>query len=131
MIRKVADVNEIEHAKDLLWEFLQDNAGMHRNDPKTWTNDNFSKIGSPTNGILFGNGFGQSDFQWYLRTLAQVKQSFAHIYGTALYSPRIYMYLSTGNVTGTSELICSFDGGNVFRPWHSVGVCSSTSSGTY
>jgi hypothetical protein len=41
---------------------------------------------------------GQSEFQWHLRTLPNVKRAFASVWGT-------------------DKLITSFDGANVFRPW--------------
>jgi len=70
---------------------------MKRNEPSTWTDHNFRAVGNPMNGIVSGNGFGHCSFCWFIRTLPRVKQVFASIWGT-------------------SKLIVSFDGGNIFRP---------------
>jgi hypothetical protein len=52
VIEKVLDEQEIAASEDNLWEYLDSNAGMKRNDPATWTVDNLKKIGMPENGIL-------------------------------------------------------------------------------
>merc|ERR1712159_364525 len=86
----------ISRAKDLLWEHILEPKGMLRNDPDTWG----SKFpGNPSNGIISGMSYGQSPMLWYVRELSRVRQTFSAIWGT-------------------SDLITSFDGGNVFRPWH-------------
>jgi hypothetical protein len=97
IVRNVASPEEVNRAMDLLWELLG-KTGMQRNDPATWSDDRFCKVGSIPSGILF-NGVGQSDFLWYLRLLPKVKAAFQSVFNE-------------------SDLICSFDGGSVFRPWH-------------
>lgn len=98
VVAGVARPHEVETAKQLLWNFLSSAAGMRRDEPETWTNGRFVAVGDPTNGIVGGNGFGQSRFCWFLRTLPLVKRVFSQIWGT-------------------DDLISSFDGGNVFRPY--------------
>ena len=100
VVKNVCSADEIIHAKELLWQFLSDKSGMLEQDPSTWTDENFSKIGFVENGILCYEGIGQSEFLWFLRLLPKVKMAFSKIFNT-------------------SELITSFDGANVFRPWHS------------
>jgi hypothetical protein len=103
VIRNVASPEEVNRATDLLWAFLSKTAGMQHDDPTTWSDERFCKVGSITSGILFNQGVGQSDFLWYLRLLPRVKAAFQSIFNEA-------------------DLICSFDGGSVFRPWHAPGA---------
>mmetsp|Transcript_41933 Transcript_41933/g.121316 ORF Transcript_41933/g.121316 Transcript_41933/m.121316 type:complete len:432 (-) Transcript_41933:44-1339(-) len=95
----VADAEAVAQAKSLLWDFLEAIPGtaVRRGDASTW-----GKAGgwlpSAGNGILGGFGFGQSAFCWQARLLPRVRQAFAAIWET-------------------EDLIVSFDGGGVFRPW--------------
>jgi len=70
---------------------------VRRGEPASW-----GKIGdwlpSASNGIVGKLGFGQSAFCWHTRLLPKVKQAFSAIWGD-------------------NDLLVSFDGGNVFRPW--------------
>ncbi|MDA7771462.1 hypothetical protein N8946_01785, partial [Pseudomonadales bacterium] len=70
--------------------------GINRNDPNTWDNERW-----PTavhGGILPGHGIGQCDAQWYIRDVPNVRQSFAAVWDT-------------------EELLVSFDGVSLWRPW--------------
>jgi hypothetical protein len=103
IVKGVASPEEVDRAQDLLWEFLEsEKIGMKRSNPKTWTNLNFQRVGMKNNGILAFNGIQQSNFLWFVRLLPKVKGAFETIFGTG-------------------DLITSFDGGNIFRPWHSSG----------
>lgn len=97
VIGGVLDDKEVNRAKELLWDFLE-KYGMKRDDPSTWGDENFGKIASLSSGIIMRGGIGQSDFQWYCRTRDNVKNVFSAIYETR-------------------DLLTSFDGGNIFRPW--------------
>ena len=99
VIKAVASQEEITTALQLLWEFLEENCSMKENDPTTWTDENFAKIGDSRTGILSFSGIQHSKFLWYLRLLPSVRRIFENIYRT-------------------DDLITSFDGGNIFRPWH-------------
>lgn len=99
VVRDVASGADLERARLLLWEFLGVSAGWSQRRPSTWTDDSFQKIGNMYRGIVNGRGAGQSDLSWYIRTLPCVRQCFEKIWST-------------------SELITSFDGLNVFRPWN-------------
>ncbi len=114
VIKNVATPEEVDIAKSLLWQFLEKKAFMKRDDPSTWTDANFCKLGSTRNGILAFNGINHSEFLWYLRLLPKVKLAFSQIFQT-------------------DDLITSFDGGNIFRPWHSpqADEFSKTSSGWF
>ena len=84
---------------DMMWDFMEkfptkENNDLDRNNIETW--DNFW-LPNPSNGIINGVGYGQSDAQWAIRTAPRVKKAFAAIWGT-------------------SDLIVSYDGGNAFRP---------------
>jgi len=83
----------------LLWNFLEANSSWRRSQPETWSDDSFGNIGSIHNGLVKGAGIGHSDFLWFVRTRPAVRQAFERIWNT-------------------SELLVSFDGANVFRPWH-------------
>eukprot|EP00755_Sulcionema_specki_P003236 Sspe_Gene.27335::Locus_11716_Transcript_2_2_Confidence_0.667_Length_1138::g.27335::m.27335 len=95
VIKDVANAEELARAEDLLWEYLELH-GMKRTDPRTWDDENFP--GSIANGIICKRGFGQSPFLWHLRTLPKVISVFQRIWKT-------------------DDVVTSFDGGNVFRPW--------------
>mmetsp|Transcript_5027 Transcript_5027/g.6388 ORF Transcript_5027/g.6388 Transcript_5027/m.6388 type:complete len:341 (-) Transcript_5027:328-1350(-) len=97
VVANVADAQAVEKGKNLLWDFLQNLEGneIRHDDVATWE-DNW--LPSPQNGILAGFGFGQCDFMWHLRLLPKIKSAFAAIWET-------------------DDLIVSFDGGNMFRPW--------------
>ena len=99
VVKGVADESDVEKAKTLLWQFLEERANMRRQEPATWTDHRFAAVGNPTNGIVSGNGFGHSEVSWFIRTLPNVKAIFSVIWRT-------------------DSLITSFDGGNVFRPFH-------------
>lgn len=88
-----------EEIINLMWDFMEkfptkEENDLDRNNIETW--DNFW-LPNPSNGILNGVGYGQSDAQWAIRTAPSVKKAFAAIWDT-------------------SDLIVSYDGGNAFRP---------------
>lgn len=99
VIRSVANEYEIKNAQDLFWSFLLNKANMHEDDNSTWTDLNFRKVGSISSGIISGGGIGQSDFMWYMRSLPKVTTAFSLLHNT-------------------EDLLTSFDGANIFRPWH-------------
>ena len=69
VIRNVISHCDIILAEQLLWKFLISKTEMERENSSTWTNENFQTIGSAMTGIINKQGFGQSEFQWYLRGL--------------------------------------------------------------
>jgi hypothetical protein len=81
-----------------LWDWLEGlHSGIHRDDPLTWTNANWPPtIGQ--SGIIPWCGIGQSDAAWYVRSMPAVRAAFE-------------------NVWSTPDLLVSFDGACVFRPW--------------
>ncbi|CAJ1387105.1 unnamed protein product [Effrenium voratum] len=99
VVPQVLGAQELQVAEDLLWDFLHAEAAWQRRAPDTWTDDSLARLGQPWRGIINGRGVGQCDLSWFIRTRAKVQQAFAGIWGT-------------------DELITSFDGINVFRPWH-------------
>lgn len=99
VIADVADASEVERAKELLWQFLEESVGCKRSDPGTWTDERLEFLGSVQNGILNSMGINQSKFLWHSRTLPRVRHAFEEVWGT-------------------SDLLVSFDGANIFRPWH-------------
>jgi len=98
VVKEVASAVERTVAEDLFWQFLVENAGFVRDDPSTWTDEQFERVGCVATGIISRAGIGQSDFMWYLRVLPAVRKAFASIWGTP-------------------DLLTSFDAANIFRPW--------------
>jgi len=84
-------------ALDLTWDYLEAlGTGVDRTDPATWDDDRW-----PTavhGGILPGHGIGHSAAQWFIRSVPAVKQTFAAVWDT-------------------DELLVSFDGMALWRPW--------------
>ena len=96
---------------------------------------------NPSNGIIHGFGFGQSDFMWHLRQLPKVKDAVGRVGIVGMSTPfeaslplPIWAKLvkhgrrcgvawhrivqeSFAAIWGTEDLLVSFDGGNIFRPW--------------
>lgn len=113
VVKEVASAAEQAAAEDLLWQFLTDNAGFVREDPSTWTDEHFERVGCVSTGIISRAGIGQSDFLWYLRLLPAVRKAFASIWGT-------------------TDLLTSFDAANIFRPWRQEELgLSKTHGGWY
>jgi len=92
----VLDAQDVERAKQLLWEWLETH-GMSRQDPTSWL-DNFP--GDKNTGICPQAGAPHSEFAWYVRSHPRVVAAFAQLWG----------------VDG-AQLISSFDAINVFRPF--------------
>ena len=105
VIKGVASALEVEQGQAKLWDFLK-GYGMLPDQVESWTDSNFLQVGSSRTGILSEKGINQSDFLWHARLLPKVKAAFAAIYKE-------------------SNLISSFDGGNIFRPWHNRSIPDS------
>ena len=84
-------------ALGLMWDYLEGlETGIDRNNRDTWGNDRW-----PTavhGGILPGHGIGHSAVQWYIRDIPAVKEAFAAVWDD-------------------DELLVSFDGMALWRPW--------------
>ena len=97
VIREVATSDQVKHARDLLWSFVERNTTMRRGEPATWTDAAFQKIGHVGTGICAGCYAGHSALCWYVRCLPPVKRAFELIWST-------------------DQLLVSFDAMNIFRP---------------
>ncbi|HEX2590691.1 MAG TPA: phytanoyl-CoA dioxygenase family protein [Rhizomicrobium sp.] len=97
VIANVLSANESRQALGLTWDYLEQlGTGVDRNDVTTWHDDRW-----PTavhGGILPGHGIGHSAAQWFIRSAPNLKKSFAAIWDT-------------------DELLVSFDGMALWRPW--------------
>jgi len=94
IIKSVLSVEEVKEAKEMALTWLEEVSPFRRDDPETW-----KKLPiMDTTGIASNFGVGQSDFQWYVRT-----------------RPNVYKTFST--LWGTKDLLTSFDGSVIFRPW--------------
>lgn len=98
VIANAANEMEVNEGKRLLWDYLTKNTPLEPNKPETWSDANFSKLGSCREGILSLGTIKQSDFLWFSRLLPSVKKAFSSIYKT-------------------DDFLVSFDGASVFRPW--------------
>ena len=91
--------SECEKGIQYAWDWLEEyNPNLNRNNIETWKNENWYNKGSAGNGIIGGHGIGQSKLLWHCRSVPRVKEAFA-------------------NILGDDNLLTSFDGANVFRPW--------------
>jgi hypothetical protein len=97
VVANVLNENEAARALDLTWKYLEElDTGIDRNDVSTWDDDRW-----PTavhGGILPGHGIGHSAVQWYIRGIPNLKTAFAAVWDT-------------------DELLVSFDGMALWRPW--------------
>mmetsp|Transcript_8651 Transcript_8651/g.24318 ORF Transcript_8651/g.24318 Transcript_8651/m.24318 type:complete len:913 (+) Transcript_8651:63-2801(+) len=103
VIKSVADESMVKTAYDLLWEFLEEadaGSAVRRNKVDTWWSgrDGHGWAGAADDGIIQGRGIGQSEVLWSLRGLPTVRKVFADLWGT-------------------EQLVSSFDGAGVFRPY--------------
>ena len=93
-------------ALSLMWDYLEGlETGIDRNNRDTWDNDRW-----PTavhGGILPGHGIGHSAAQWYIRDVPAVKEAFAAVWDD-------------------DELLVSFDGMALWRPWTYNENCGPT-----
>ena len=97
VVANVLSREETNTAIGLIWDYLEElGTGIDRNDVATWDNDRW-----PTavhGGILPSHGIGHSKAQWYIRNVPTVKKAFA-------------------NLWQNDELLVSFDGIALWRPW--------------
>lgn len=97
VIKQVLSPKEAERAVELTWDYLEGlDTGIRRDDMSTWSDAQW-----PTTvhgAILSFHGIGQSAAQWYVRSRQRVTEGFAGIWGT-------------------DDLLTSFDGMSIFRPW--------------
>jgi len=98
LLKSVASSEEVKLARDLLWQWLENQGtGIERSDPSTWTDEAWPK-GYKRYGTLKDEGAVHMPVNWYLRSLPGVREAFSNIYNT-------------------DDLIASFDGMIVWRPW--------------
>jgi len=98
VLRETLTKAQANKTLSLLWDYLENlNTGIDRNDPATWGDNRWPT--SAHGGILPSYGIGHSESQWYLRSVPNVKKGFAKIWDT-------------------EELLTSFDGVSLWRPWN-------------
>ena len=105
VVRGCFSADEVEQAMSHVWEFVEgQGTGVDRHDVTTWTNDRWQPRTSlapdrmASAGLHDGRGVHQSMASWYIRSRPKLKQLWASIYDT-------------------DDLICSFDGLVLCRPW--------------
>jgi len=97
VFKDIATNEELKKGIELAWDFIESvTPGVKRSDPETYETskwpDPFGK------GIVCGDGAGQSNFMWFVRGLSKVQ--------------RVYQ-----KIWSTDEVITSFDGFCIHRPW--------------
>lgn len=112
VVRSVLKPADVEQAMSSLWDFMESEAGWCESDPNSWTDESMQTLGCPKTGILNGHGVGQSELSWLMRTRPRTLRAFASVWGT-------------------NDLITSFDGICLFRPWHHYPEHRRTSGGWY
>lgn len=101
-IRGVLDPTEVSDAKTLFWDWMEGlGGGARRDDPATWSDDNFP--GLLDKGFFCTRGGGHSSAAWAVRSNRRVHRAFAEIWGT-------------------DDLISSLDTIIGWRPWWSSQV---------
>ena len=97
VLKQVLSDVEAAEVVDLTWEYMAAlGTGVDRADVATWGNERWPF--SVEGGIMPALWVGQSAPQWRVRGAPKVKQAFAAIWGT-------------------EELLTSFDGMSLWRPW--------------
>ena len=98
IISDVLDQEEITTAKNLIWQHLEGLKPPYkikRGQIHTWN----QWPGRHEAGIIEDFGVGNSQAQWFIRSIPAIKDVFAEIWRTR-------------------DLLCSMDGIGIFRPWH-------------
>jgi hypothetical protein len=97
VIAGALSADQTAKALDLTWDYLEGlGTGIDRHVPATWDDERW-----PTavhGGILPGHGIGHSAAQWFIRAAPNVKKTFAAVWDT-------------------DDLLVSFDGMALWRPW--------------
>lgn len=89
--------DEASEAVSKMWNYLEQlGTGIDRHAPHTWDNERWPTV--VHGGILPGHGIGHCEAQWYIRDIPAVKKSFAAVWDT-------------------EDLLVSFDGVSLWRPW--------------
>ena len=98
VIKNALSSSEAAKTLELLWDYLEGlDTGIDRNDVSTWGDERWPTCAH--GGIMPSYGIGHSEAQWYLRGIPNVKKAFAKIWNT-------------------DELLTSFDGVSLWRPWN-------------
>eukprot|EP00927_Polykrikos_kofoidii_P039521 TRINITY_DN33880_c0_g1_i1.p1 TRINITY_DN33880_c0_g1~~TRINITY_DN33880_c0_g1_i1.p1 ORF type:complete len:354 (+),score=31.34 TRINITY_DN33880_c0_g1_i1:64-1125(+) len=93
VIRRCSNEHELEHARTLVWDALEQTTPAKRYDVSTWDAWRLDARGFSMHGkVTQGHG------AWFLRALPGVRRAFATIWGT-------------------NDLICSMDLFLVWKPW--------------
>jgi len=104
VIAGVAEAHEVNAAYRMLWDFIEgaDFLSMvSRWKFVTWSDSSKDGAGWPAgkaDGIIHDRGIGQAPVMWFLRGLKKLRGVFADLWGT-------------------SQLVASYDGAGVFRPY--------------
>lgn len=96
VIRNALSPTEAATALDLTWDYLEAlGTGIQRSDASTWNDDRWPV--AVHGGIIPSQGIGHSAAQWFIRSIPNVKRSFAAIWDD-------------------DDLLVSFDGMALWRP---------------
>jgi len=97
VIRAALSQSQASKAMSLLWDYLEAlGTGIDRRNVDTWDDDRWPTAAH--GGILPSFGIGHCAAQWFIRDVANVKASFAAVWDD-------------------EDLLTSFDGVTLWRPW--------------
>ena len=98
IIKNALTAIEASKTLDLLWDYLENlGTGIDRTNPLTWSDDKWPTCAH--GGIIPSYGIGHSEAQWFVRGVPNVKKAFAKVWAT-------------------DDLLTSFDGVSLWRPWN-------------
>lgn len=135
VVQGVVDCAEVAEMEARLWDFLEEatEGRWKKDDPESWHDvEYFSKLGGrvATNGIVNQRGAGQNAASWLARTHRNVREVFGRIWAGGATTPESFKSGTKARDTAIevadqdpeSNLLTSFDGFNVMRPWmHGIG----------
>ena len=103
VVAGVAGEQEVEKARKLLWDWLEGRqTGIKQSAPSSWTDrawPDWPGPGGKKYGSCKSEGAAHQPAAWFLRGLPRLKSAFSRLWNT-------------------EDLLVSFDGIIVWRPWH-------------
>eukprot|EP01083_Nonionella_stella_P215232 774838_1 len=146
VMKNILNKSEVEKGKSLFWKFVSEKSiKWNKNDYKTWNVYNIG--GELQNGLIWGKGMGQSEFQWYGRKHPKVLQIFSKLWSHKLFPHKKYNIhslneneeydtktdenIKSQTINPNKDLLTSFDGIGLFTPWYLTNEHDRTNSGWY
>jgi len=98
VFKNAASPEQLAEAEEIFWNSTEKlYPEVKRDNPSSWTNDNWPCMMVTTTGVVSNDSSGHSPFMWYVRGLPKIKQAFSSVWQE-------------------ENLLVSFDGYGAFRP---------------